>query len=113
MLKPRSNQRLESQATVPASGNITVIISNMTAGPNWNVKQISIAVSTATLSPSCNTYIGTNAAGVFISNSLTGEADTDSQPNVTIKYGESICAVWTGADVGAVARLTVIYDEEI
>lgn len=109
-MAPRRNIRLEAQATVPANGNITVAINNM-RGPDWELKQIAVSVSTGVLSPVCNTYIGTSSAGVFISNSLTGESDTDSQPNSTIKYGESVCAVWTGADVGSIARLTVIYDE--
>lgn len=93
-----------------ANGNGTAFIANM-RGPQWDIVQIGIKISNAILIPTCTTYIGTNAAGVYISQTFTGDDDTDSFPNVTIKYGEAICAVWTGGDVGAQARMTVIYNE--
>jgi len=103
------NIRKETQVTVPASGTVTALFT-VPFGPSWEVKQIGIKCDSTT-ETICNTYIGTNSAGVFISKSFTGNDDTDSQPNITLRSGDSICAVWESGSLNAIARLTVIYDE--
>lgn len=111
MRQLQRNKRAEQTVTVDASGNATAIIS-VASGPSWEVKQVGVTVTGTTLIPVATTYIGTNSAGVFISSSYTGDSDTDSVPNVTLRVGDSICAVWSGATPSTPrAKLTVIYDE--
>ena len=109
MRQLQRNLRAEKQGTFSAAGTLTIFFS-VPLGPSWEVKQIAINANSA-LEPICSTYIGTNSAGVFISNSFTGNSDTDDQPNVTIRSGDSIAAVWASGTPGAIGKLTVIYDE--
>lgn len=104
------NKRDERTGAFDGSGNLTLVIGPIPVGPSWEVKQISIRTTSA-LQTLAATYIGVNSSGIFISNSFTGNADTDSQPNVTLKPGDSLCCVWQGGTPGAFATLTVIYDE--
>lgn len=109
MRQLQRNRRAEAYATVNASGAATAIVA-VPLGPSWEVRQISVTCG-GTLIPQATTYVGTNNAGVYISQTLIGNSDTDSAPNVTVRSGESLCAVWSGATVGAQAKITVIYDE--
>lgn len=112
-MPPRSlqlNKRIETTVTVDASGNATAVL-DVVPGPSWEVKQISISVTGGNTIPRAATYVGRDANGVFISNSLIGNADTDSDPNITLRAGDSVCCVWNVATPGARAKLTVVYDE--
>lgn len=104
------NKRFEGQALFQADGTCTVII-QVPPGPSWEVKQIGVKTTVTTNLTSCTTFVGTNSAGIFISSTLLGNSDTDSQPQTTVRYGESLCAVWTGGTPGRIGRMTVIYDE--
>lgn len=103
------NIRTERTGFIPISGSLTLSVT-VPPGPSWEIKQLAIKGNSA-LEPTCSTFIGTNSAGVFISTSLTGNGDTDDQPNVTLRSGDSICAVWSSATGNAVMTFTIIYDE--
>lgn len=104
------NRRVESTGVVDSNGNSTVTVTAL-AGPSWEVKQIGVTCTSSDPLPSCATYIGFGPSGIFISSTLLGDSDTDSSPNVTLRTGDSISAVWAGASPGAQTRLTIIYDE--
>jgi hypothetical protein len=104
------NRRAEAYATVAANGTATAIIP-VTVGPSWEIKQISVSVTGSTLETTAATYVGTNAAGVLISSTIVGNGDTDSEPNTTIRSGESLCCVWDTGTPGARCKLTVVFDE--
>lgn len=106
----QKNKRAEPQAVFNAAGQCTAVAS-VPMGPSWEIKQITVEVIGSVPQTKCVTFIGTNNSGVRISQTLTGNFDTDSIPNTTIRAGESVCAFWTGGTVGAVGRMTVIYDE--
>lgn len=105
------NIRLQKQAVFDAGGSATVVIGPVPVGPSWEIKQITVKTTVTALLSSATTFVGTNNAGTFISNTLKGNNDTDSQPNTTIRYGESVCAVWTNGTPGRVATLGIVYDE--
>jgi hypothetical protein len=111
------NIRREVQATFTAAGEATAIIGPVPPGPAWEIKQITIkARLTATgglptVQTKATTFVGTNNSGQQISNTLTGNDDTDSVPNATIRYGESLCCFWTGGATTMFGRMTIIYDE--
>lgn len=106
----QKNKRVEVQVTFPASGIITAVV-QVPLGPSWEIKQIGVKTNVTANQTNCTTFIGQNNAGVFISNTLIGNADTDSMPNVTVRSGDALCAYWTGGTVGKIATMTVIYDE--
>ena len=103
------NKRTEVQGTFDANGDLTVSVS-VPLGPSWELRQVAIK-TTSVLESACSTYVGTNDSGVFVSQSFTGNADTDSEPNVTLRPGDSFCAVWSVGTTGALGTLTLIYDE--
>ena len=110
MRQLQRNKRAEVASSIAdAAGKATAVIP-VPPGPTWEIQQIGVTF-TGTLIPVCTTYVGTNEFGVFISQTLIGNSDTDSQPRTSLRSGESVAAVWTGATVGAQGRLTVIYDE--
>lgn len=106
----QKRKREERQAVFNATGNATAVVT-VPLGPSWEVQQIGVKTGPMVNHPQCATYVGQNTAGVFISNTLIGDADTDSMPNVTVRAGDSICAVWALGTPGVVATMTVIYDE--
>jgi hypothetical protein len=106
----QKNIRIEKQAIFNASGVATAVL-QVPLGPSWEVKQISVKTTVTANQTTCRTFIGQSDAGIFISNTLIGNADTDSQPNVTVRSGDSLCAVWTGGTAGRIATMTVVYDE--
>ncbi len=103
------NIRTEVSGNIAANGTLTLTLS-VPPGPSREIKQIGITGNSA-LEPTCSTYVGTSSAGVFISNSFTGNGDTDDQPNITLRSGDALAAVWAGGTSGARMKLTVIYDE--
>lgn len=104
------NKKVEQQATFLADGTCTAVV-QVPPGPAWEIKQINIHASFLSPIVTCQTFVGTNTAGVRISKALYGNDDTDSLPNTTVRYGESLCAVWVGGTAGQTGRMTVIYDE--
>lgn len=109
MRQLQRNRRVEVYATTSATGAATCVV-NIPNGPSWEVKQISVN-NGGTLIPSAATYVGTGTNGVPISSTLIADSDTDSQPNITLRSGESLCAVFAGATVGSQCKMTVVYDE--
>ena len=103
------NKRTENTVTVDATGAATAVI-DVVPGPSWEVKQVSVTC-TGTNIPQATTYVGRNSAGVYISSTYLGNSDTDSTPNITLRSGESICAIWSNASVDSRAKITVVYDE--
>ena len=103
------NKRAELQGTLSASGGLTVFVT-VPLGPSWEVKSIDVKGNSA-LEPTADTYVGVNSSGVHISNTFTGNGDTDSQPNTTLRVGESVAIVWAGGTPGALMKAVVIYDE--
>jgi len=103
------NKRAETTVTVDATGAATAVI-DVVPGPSWEVKQVSLSCTGSAI-PQAATYVGRNSAGVFISSTYLGNSDTDSLPNVTLRSGESICAIWSNGTSGSRAKLTVVYDE--
>ena len=105
-----TNKRLEAQALFDANGRAVAVV-NVPPGPAWEVIQIAISTTVTANLTQAATYIGTNESGIFISNTLLGNKDTDSFPNVTVRYGESVCCVWAAGTAGRTARMTVVYNE--
>ena len=103
------NKRVELQGVLSASGGLTVF-ATVPLGPSWELKNVDVR-GNSVLEPTADSYIGTNSSGVHISNTLTGNGDTDSQPNTTLRPGESVAVVWAGGTPGALMKAVVIYDE--
>lgn len=109
MRKLNRNIRTELRGNLNASGTLTLTFT-VPLGPTWEVKQVSIS-GNSTLEPQASSYIGIGSSGVFVSNSLTGNGDTDDTPNVLLRSGDSFSLVWTGGTSGALMKVAIIYDE--
>ena len=108
-MRYQRNKRVEVEVVADANGNAVAVTPNVN-GPAWQLTQVTVS-STSTLLSQCATYVGANSAGVRISSTYLGNGDTDSSPNTTLKYGESVCAVWSNVTPGSACRLTVVFDE--
>lgn len=90
---------------VPASGTVTVTI-----GPNgierWDITNISVTVTSATSEPTAKVYVDSVDPTKFIGGTFTGSNDSSDQ-TVQLLQGQKIICVWTLADVGARATLSV------
>lgn len=104
-------QRVIGDAVADVRGKAIARVSN-DRGPSWEIKQISIiAVTPTSVIPSASTFIGQDESGVFISTTGIGNADTDSFPQTVLRYGETLCCVWTTAQPGSVFRMVATYNE--
>jgi hypothetical protein len=103
------NKRAEIQGTISAAGTLT-IFATVPLGPSWELRSIDVKGNSA-LEPTADTYIGTGATGQHISQTYTGNNDTDSIPYVTLRSGESVAVVLANGTPGAIMRATIVYDE--
>jgi hypothetical protein len=92
-----------SQAIVDANGNAAIEIGPIMHGETWHVKVVAINVSTAVNEPQGRSYLN----GVFVGGSYTASMNSNNDP-VTLPSGQKYRCVWTGADVGATASLTLL-----
>jgi hypothetical protein len=109
------NVRREQQGAF-VGNQMNVVIGPVPPGPSWEIKQITIVTNFKNPIIQTTTFVGTNNSGQRISTAIYGNEDTDSMPNTTLRYGESLCAFFntngvTGVPAGATARMTIIYDE--
>ena len=88
---------------VPASGNITLKLAVERPKQVWKVGNAAVSVSTATLEPTCICY---KNPATRIGGTETGSNDNIPMA-VTVRPGGFIYAVFTGADVGALAELAL------
>jgi hypothetical protein len=96
-------------ATVNASGAAIVSI-GPNIGQRWVVTAAAVSTSTAVKVPQCNIYIGGSPVPAnLVDGTFTGNLDSTSKTaGFIITSGQSIIAVWSGADVGALATLSII-----
>ncbi len=92
-------------ATVAANGIATVELK-----PNalevWHVTKIAVVTSTKVKEPLAQVYFGSVAPENLFDGTTTGSLDA-SECNLDLKQGQSLYCVWSAADVGATATLSV------
>jgi len=96
---------------VAANGTARVLLGPQIARERWNLSQATVSVSSAVLESTCSLYLGTGAVpGSLLAASFTGSSgDTNDFPDTfVLQPGQNILAVWTGADVGAVATISLV-----
>lgn len=91
------------------SGAGTARVGPAAHGVTWRPTVASVKVSTATLSPICNLFVGATATDDnFVDGSYTGEKNsTDAVAGQELVLGQYVFAVWSGGDPGAQATVTV------
>ncbi len=91
------------QVTVDANGNAAIEIGPVMHGETWHVKLVACQVSTAVAEPQGRAYLN----GVFVGGTYTASINSNGDP-FTLLSGQKYRFVWTGADVGATATLTLL-----
>jgi hypothetical protein len=71
------------------------------------VDQISIRLSVSAGIVTAESFKNSATQTNFISSTRTGEADTDSIPNIELYPGESIVVVWKNAIDGSIATISL------
>jgi hypothetical protein len=79
-------------------------------GQRWVVTAAAVSTSTAVAVPQANIYIGNAAEPAnLVDGTFTGNLDSTSKTaGFIITSGQNVIAVWSGADPGAVATLSII-----
>lgn len=97
-----------ASVTLDSNGNGTVQLT-VPIGVTWNLTVAAVSTSTAVLNPTCSIYMGpTPTPDNLIDATYTGNQDaTGKVAGFPLTKGQSIWAVWTGGDVGAVATLSL------
>lgn len=100
------SQSYPYKATVNAAGVAEVTFT----APNGTltVSQVRIRVSSAVLQPTATLYLnGDDYAG-----SYSGANDTGVGTGFEMQAQDTLTCIWTGADVGAIATMTVFGTQE-
>lgn len=90
-------------ARVPASGIVTVSLGPLTQRQTWIVLSAAVKVSTNINEPVATLYLGTKAT--ILGSTYTGSSDSTAL-QVTTRSANLFCE-WVGADVGAIATLSL------
>lgn len=92
-------------ATVAASGIATASL-GPTGVETWHITRIAVKVSTNVLEPIAQVYLGSVADGNLVGGTYTGSLDS-SDEDLWLPQSTDLFCVWSGADVGARATLSV------
>lgn len=96
--------QVNSQVVIAAG---TGIIRFGPYGESWHVERIAVKCSTHVLESTCTIYRG-QIGDLYIADiTYTGSLGDTSYTNIDLVDGENMYAVWTGADNGATATLTI------
>lgn len=89
------------------SGNGTAILGPQRVREKWTLTYASVSASTAVVEATCTLYRGIGTVrGKRISGTATGSSgDTCGLANMELQPGQTLLAVFTGGDAGAVATL--------
>lgn len=102
----RPTFRVPKQVRIGADGTGTVTVT-APAGVVWKITRTTVKTSTSVLKPTATIYEGSRAdATAFVEDTGKGRGDISDTPHY-LNGGESLTCQWTGADVGAIATLTV------
>lgn len=82
-----------STNVVPQGGELTVTLT-------------SVSVSSNTLEPVAKIYLNVIGDSGFVEGTFSGSSDA-SDSSYIVSQGETLTAVWTGGDVGAIATFRV------
>ena len=104
----RGQYRLDvtGSAILDSNGNGTSTVSVGGAREIWTITFISVNAG-STKSPTVQFYRNAPVPGNFISGTFSGNLDVDSSPNVVLRQGELIYAVWSNGDPGAVVYFRI------
>lgn len=94
--------------------NLQVVIASNTGtirfgpyGEAWNIKRIAVKTTTHVLESTCQIYRG-QIGDLYLSDiTYTGSTGDTSYTDIDLVDGENMYAVWTGADNGATATITI------
>jgi hypothetical protein len=92
--------------TVDASGTATATI-RPTGRQTWTVQQVSISMGSAGAAASCALYKN----GVAVTPLVATMDAAAGDPPVILHPSDTMTVVWTGATVGAIGSVLVLYDD--
>lgn len=102
-----ANELFESNdGTADASGRAVATLQPLRAFERWRVKRMTVQSTSTTLVPTCRVYRGAESASRLVDGTHTGTLD-HSDTDLSLQNGESMIAVWEGADVGSICTLSI------
>lgn len=95
-----------ASAVADANGVARATLQPLRAFERWRVRRMTVQSTSSTLVPTCKVYRGAESANRLIDGTHTGTLD-HSDTDLPMQNGESIIAVWEGADVGAQCTFSI------
>lgn len=95
-----------ASATADASGVARVQMGPLRAFESWDVRSTTVASTSSVLVPTARVYRGAEAPSRLIDGTYTGTQDT-SDTAYTLRSGERVIVVFSGADVGSQCTVTL------
>lgn len=103
-----------AQTVIAAGGAGVVSVGPSGVGTRWYPQQVTIATATGPTDPSTAVfYLGAVASSQIVGTSSAGGGDTLGLAVPMMQPGDLLIAVWTGANPGDWASVTVIGDQEV
>lgn len=98
----RGQFRLDVPSTVllDINGGGTSWVGPANARETWHIASIAVT-STSTDIPTVRFYRNSTVPGNFVTGTFTGNLDVDSSPNLILRSGELLYAVWENGTAGA------------
>lgn len=97
-------------ATVLADGTATVELK-----PNglekWHISKLAVMTSSNVLEPTARVYLGSISPTNLMDGTTTGSLDS-SETTLDLQQSQPLYCVWSGADIGALATLSVFGTKE-
>lgn len=98
----------------PGAGNGTASIGPNLPGVSWQPETIAVSVSTNNSEAQCNIYLGiAPQAASLLGATSTGSTGDSTDCSATVWPGQSLIAVWTGGDPGAIATMSVFGTKQV
>lgn len=94
-----------AQAVVDAQGVATIRMAPQ--GEDWEITRLTVKVSTKVLEAEASYYLTNISADALQEATQMGSTGDTTDTNLTLTDGDPLWVRWTGADVGAMATVTI------
>lgn len=104
-----------ASTTLDGTGAGTASTGPTSQGEVWNIAAVAVRCATNTKEATCLVYSGSGASPAYFNDGTTWGSTGDSTSNVPgpLAVGSRVFAVWTGADAGTTAYLTVTGTKQV
>jgi hypothetical protein len=90
-----------------ATGQATVTFGPQIYGSTWEIDTVTIWTNSTVKQSEFLLYRNSVSPTNYIDGTFKGDRATDAAANITLTYGQNLCALWINGDVGKAAYIHV------